>query len=242
MDWIDPHLRKVLYSAVVAVVSICGQFTTVLMATKTSTATPGKPKAQWNVAETNALLAHLLKNISKAGDSRNFKSSIFTLAATALVTANLLTASPPKTNKCCRNKWNLLKGTYREIQNYRNISGAHWDNVKGAGIEREAALEVFNSYIGSSTTHSSLRQFANNGWIFYDKVAEILPHGTGAQGSHAFHPAAAAAPVLVDDDPGPRPGAQNIITAAVATVAASTNLLAATIETPCNTNFTPPIF
>ncbi|KAG0693197.1 hypothetical protein DFH29DRAFT_1007554 [Suillus ampliporus] len=97
MDWIDPHLRKLIYSSVVAAVSICGQFTTVLMATEPSTttasATPGVPKAQWNVPETNALLAHLLKNISEAGDGANFKGSTWTSAATALATAVTLSVA-----------------------------------------------------------------------------------------------------------------------------------------------------
>ncbi|KAG1887711.1 hypothetical protein F4604DRAFT_1674887 [Suillus subluteus] len=151
MDWLDPHLCKLVYSSVIAVVSICGQFTTVIMATEPNTATvvPAEPKAQWNVAETNALLDHLLSNKSEVGDG-GFKPSTFTSAATALARANLLTAGPPKTNKRCRSKWNMLRGIYREIQNYRNISGAHWDNTKGAGIEGRTALEVFNNYVTSS--------------------------------------------------------------------------------------------
>jgi hypothetical protein len=108
MDFIDPHLRKLIYSSVVAVITICGHFTTVLMATDTTAANSGEAKAQWNVAETNALLAHLLQNISEAGDGRNFKTSTFTSAAAALSSANLLTAGPPKTNRRCRNKWNSV--------------------------------------------------------------------------------------------------------------------------------------
>ncbi|KAG1854570.1 hypothetical protein F4604DRAFT_1685943 [Suillus subluteus] len=150
MDWLDPHLRKLVYSSVVAVVSICGQFTTVIMATgpNTTTVVPAEPKVQWNVAETNALLDHLLSNKSEVGDG-GFKPSTFTSAATALARANLLTAGPPKTNKRCRSKWNTLRGIYREIQNYRNVSGAHWDNTKGAGIKGRTALEVFNNYVTS---------------------------------------------------------------------------------------------
>ncbi|KAG2363041.1 hypothetical protein BDR07DRAFT_1609111 [Suillus spraguei] len=97
MDWINPHLHKVIYSSVITAISICGQFITVLMATEPSTTTPGEAKAQWNTAETNALLAHLLNNISKAGDGRNFKTSTFTSAENALAAADILTAGPPKT-------------------------------------------------------------------------------------------------------------------------------------------------
>ncbi|KAG2354030.1 hypothetical protein BDR07DRAFT_1614513 [Suillus spraguei] len=190
------------------------------MATEPSTTTPGEAKAQWNTAETNALLTHLLNNISEAGDGRNFKTSTFTSAANALAAADILTAGPPKTR-------------------------AHWDNVKGTGIEGVAALEA---------SHSSLQQFANSGWVFYDKVAEILLHGTSAQGSYAFHPAAATAPVLVDD--GPEPGAQDIITAAVTTsitsaasssmnppaASSNTDPPAATFTSPCLPAVPPSTF
>ncbi|KAG1841761.1 hypothetical protein F4604DRAFT_1939285 [Suillus subluteus] len=129
MDWLDPHLCKLVYSLVVAVVSICGQFTTVIMATEPNTATvvPAEPKAQWNVAETHALLDHLVSHKSEIGDG-GFKPSTFTSAATALAGANLL--------------------IYQEIQNYHNVSGAHWDNTKGAGIERRTALEGSINRIG----------------------------------------------------------------------------------------------
>ncbi|KAG2358145.1 hypothetical protein BDR07DRAFT_1489822 [Suillus spraguei] len=213
------------------------------MATEPSTtsAALGKPKAQWNVAETNALLNHLLTNISEAGDGGNYKAATFTAAAAALAKANILTSGPLKMSKHCKNKWNSLKATYQEIQNYHSVSRAHCDSVNGAGIHGAAAMEVFNSYVGSSTSWSALWQFANVGWIFYDKVAELLLHSTGAQGSHTFHAAAAAAPVLID----PGPGAQDIIATAVTTFIASTaslstNTLGATIETACNTNFTFP--
>jgi hypothetical protein len=56
-----------------------------------------------------------------------------------------------------------------------------------------------------------LRQFSNSGWIFYDKLAEILPSGTGAQGNNAFTPGVAAAPVLPEDV---EPEVEDIITAA----------------------------
>ncbi|KAG1884254.1 hypothetical protein F4604DRAFT_1919370 [Suillus subluteus] len=225
MDWLDPHLRKLVYSSVVAVVSICGQFTTVIMATKPNTTT---------------VVQLSQNNKSEVGDG-GFKPSTFTSAATALARVNLLTAGPPKTNKHCRSKWNTLRGIYREIQNYRNVSGAHWDNTKGAGIEGRTALEVFNNYVTSSTSHTSMRPFANSGWIYYDKLAEIFPNGTGAQGTHAFHPAAAAVPVLADNDVGP--GAEHIITAAAAATiiasaaSASTDPVAATMELPRNTDF-----
>ncbi|KAG2354452.1 hypothetical protein BDR07DRAFT_1382248 [Suillus spraguei] len=209
------------------------------MATDTTAANSGEAKVQWNVAETNALLAHLLQNISEAGDGRNFKTSTFTSAAAALSSANLLTASPPKTNRCCRKKWNSFKGIYREIQNYRNVSGAHWDNVHGAGINGEAAREIFNNYVSSSTSHSSLRQFSNSGWIFYDMLAQILPSGTGTQGNNVFTPAIAAAPVLPEDV---EPEVEDVVAATTTVIVSAACSSAHPVTTESVINFTALVF
>ena len=40
-----------------------------------------------------------------------------------------------------------MKGFYNVIKDYRNQSGVHWDNEKGANIEGEAAATVWMSYI-----------------------------------------------------------------------------------------------
>ncbi|KAG2358978.1 hypothetical protein BDR07DRAFT_1488798 [Suillus spraguei] len=198
------------------------------MATDTTAVNSGEAKAQWNVAETNALLAHLLQNISEARDGRNFKTSTFTSAAATLLSANLLTAGPPKTNRCCRNKWN---------SNYHNVSGAHWDNVHGAGINGEAAREVFNNYVSSSTSRSSLQQFSNSGWIFYDMLAQILPSGTGAQGNNAFTPAVAAAPVLPEDV---EPEVEDVVAAAATVIVSAECSSAHPVTTKSAINFTAP--
>jgi hypothetical protein len=46
MDLIDPHFQKLIYSSVVTVITICGHFTTVLMATDTTAASSGEAKVQ----------------------------------------------------------------------------------------------------------------------------------------------------------------------------------------------------
>ncbi|KAG1738753.1 hypothetical protein EDB19DRAFT_1909155 [Suillus lakei] len=189
MECLNPHLRQLVYSSVVAVVSICGQFTTVLMATEV----PSEPKAQWNAQETDALLAHLFSNLSEAGDGNNFKAVTYTSAVATLAAANLLTAGPPKTAKCCKTKWMSLRQMFGNIENYRSLSGVHWDSERGAGIEGEAAWAVWNAYIQLS--------YHNAGWPFYSQVQAILPHGHGAQGHHAFHPAVAAPAPLVNNEP-----------------------------------------
>ncbi|KAG1719482.1 hypothetical protein EDB19DRAFT_1971916 [Suillus lakei] len=162
---------------------------------------PSEPKAQWNAQETDALLAHLFSNLSEAGDGNNFKAATYTSAAATLAAANLLTAGPPKTAKRCKTKWMLLRQMFGNIENYRSLSGVHWDSERGAGIEGEAAWAVWNAYIQSSQSCGSIRQYHNAGWPFYSQVQAILPHGHGAQGHHAFHPAVAAPAPLVNNEP-----------------------------------------
>ncbi|OJA17726.1 hypothetical protein AZE42_04797 [Rhizopogon vesiculosus] len=68
---LDPQLCKLIYASVVSVVSICGQFTTVLMATDGS---PSEPKARWNAKETET---HLLEHVSEIEDGGIFQSSTY---------------------------------------------------------------------------------------------------------------------------------------------------------------------
>jgi hypothetical protein len=39
-----------------------------------------------------------------------------------------------------------IKRLYTAIEDYRNQSGFHWDNVRGAGIEGDAAASVWTTY------------------------------------------------------------------------------------------------
>ncbi|KAG1843751.1 hypothetical protein F4604DRAFT_1525893, partial [Suillus subluteus] len=148
-----------------------------LMATETS-----EPKAQWNARETDLLLAVLLSKVSEAGNGNGFKPTTFNAVATALDQADLLTAGPPKTAKCCKTKW--LLQMYGHIETYHGLSGVHWDNERGAGIEGEAAWAVWNSYVQSSIStltyityqaRNLMRQYHNTGWPFYSQVQAILP-------------------------------------------------------------------
>ncbi|KAG1841958.1 hypothetical protein F4604DRAFT_1939105 [Suillus subluteus] len=157
------------------------------MATETS-----EPKAQWNARETDLLLAVLLSKVSEAGNGNGFKPTTFNAVATALDQADLLTAGPPKTAKCCKTKLLLLKQMYGHIETYHGLSGVHWDNERGAGIEGEAAW---------AQARNSMRQYHNTGWPFYSQVQAILPNGRGAQGHHAFHAALATAAPLVNNPP-----------------------------------------
>lgn len=82
-----------------------------------------------------------------------------------------------------------------------------------------------------------MRQFSNSGWIFYDKLAEILPSGTGAQGNNAFTPGVAAAPVLPEDV---EPEVEDIITAAASVIVSAACSSVHPVTTEPVINFTAP--
>ncbi|KAG1850756.1 hypothetical protein C8R48DRAFT_676666 [Suillus tomentosus] len=93
---------------------------------------------------------------------------------------------------CCLNKM------YGNIKAYRGLSGVHWDNERGAGIEGEERLHgLCGIHFSNQQCHGTMHQYHNTGWAFYSQVQAILPNGHGAQGHHVFHPASAAASPLV---------------------------------------------
>ncbi|KAG2098240.1 uncharacterized protein F5147DRAFT_656129 [Suillus discolor] len=69
----------------------------------------------------------------KIADTGNFKDARYSGASEAI--AEYLQHGPHKT------------GTYYDSQKYCQLSGVHWDNVRGANIEGEAATIVWNEYI-----------------------------------------------------------------------------------------------
>lgn len=48
-----------------------------------------------------------------------------------------------------------IKQTYTAIETYRNQSGAHWDNDRGANIVGDAADMVWMTYVKSKVRHCS---------------------------------------------------------------------------------------
>ncbi|KAG2349194.1 hypothetical protein BDR05DRAFT_857996, partial [Suillus weaverae] len=59
--------------------------------------------AIWNDAETDALVTYLHSQRSKIGDGRNFRSQVYSEAATTI--AKHRTLGPTKTMSHCKNKW-----------------------------------------------------------------------------------------------------------------------------------------
>ncbi|KAG0701380.1 hypothetical protein DFH29DRAFT_806325 [Suillus ampliporus] len=104
-------------------------------------------KASWNDAETDALLEYLISCRSKLA-GMTFKTDRFNEAAAHLHTKKLKTHGPTKTGAHCKNKWNLLKSGYNQINKYLQKSGVHWDPVVGANIQGTAAEEAWSDYVG----------------------------------------------------------------------------------------------
>ncbi|KAG2365329.1 hypothetical protein BDR07DRAFT_1481453 [Suillus spraguei] len=104
-------------------------------------------KAHWQDIEVDVLLHHLIENQAVSGDGGNFTMSTFNNAAAAInADAAIHTIGPQKTGKMFKTKWTSLKKIFNQIEIYRNVSGFHWDNERGAGIEGTTAA-VFGTHI-----------------------------------------------------------------------------------------------
>jgi hypothetical protein len=55
-----------------------------------------------------------------------------------------------------------LKMTYKTIEAYTRVSGAHWDNVNGANIQGTAATAVFNSYVTQKVRSYLIKYYLTN--------------------------------------------------------------------------------
>ncbi|KAG1800466.1 uncharacterized protein HD556DRAFT_1230709 [Suillus plorans] len=111
-------------------------------------------KAHWQDAEVDVLLHHLIENRASGGDGGNSSMPTYNSAAAAINTdGTIQTIGPPKTGKMVKTKWTSLKKTFNQIEVYRNVSGFHWDNVRGAGIEGTAAASVWDTYVAAKVCH-----------------------------------------------------------------------------------------
>ncbi|KAG1878521.1 hypothetical protein C8R48DRAFT_768082 [Suillus tomentosus] len=98
--------------------------------------------------------------------------------------------------------------TYSTIQKYRQLSGVHWDNVRGADIEGEAETAVWNEYI-SRKGNSGMYSFHVSGWRHYEQIDSIIPQGSGMRGCTGYQPHTALPPPLRSDSSTDVPAAEN---------------------------------
>ncbi|KAG1842825.1 hypothetical protein C8R48DRAFT_765561, partial [Suillus tomentosus] len=174
---ISSYQRRQIVSTVAAII-LCTQFQLYMMTQKGES----KPKAQWCEEEVDAFLVYLQSQVSKIAGT-TFKDETFHEAAKKLV--GLQKQGPDK---------DMLKQIYNAIERYRNNrSGCHWDNVNGASIQGEAAELQWNQFITANNSNKVMKPFKNNGWRHWQKMSEILPNGSGAQGASAYNPASLAA-------------------------------------------------
>ncbi|KAG1805935.1 uncharacterized protein BJ212DRAFT_1486077 [Suillus subaureus] len=148
------------------------------------------PKAHWNDAEVDEYLKYLITQKSKiAGTS--FKDDIY--YESAIKIAGLRTLGPPKTGPHCKMKWQSLKQTHNTIERYQNSrSGCHWDNENGTNIQEEAAETQWQQFINASPSNKTMKPFKNAGWRFWLQMLEIMPNGSGTEGTATYNLASLA--------------------------------------------------
>ncbi|KAG1846365.1 hypothetical protein C8R48DRAFT_730233, partial [Suillus tomentosus] len=116
--------------------------------------TDNSSKAHWQDSEVDVLLRHLVENRAAGGDGGNFSMPTYNSAAAAINADQAIqTIGPLKTGKMAKTKWTSLKKTFNQIEIYRGVSGFHWDNVRGAGIEGVAAASVWDAYVAPKVCH-----------------------------------------------------------------------------------------
>ncbi|KAG2076116.1 hypothetical protein BDR04DRAFT_1149842 [Suillus decipiens] len=108
------------------------------MAQPEITSQANNAKAHWQDIEVDVLLHYLIENRAVGGDGGNFTMSTFNVAAAAInADTAIQTIGPQKT----------AQKIFNQIEIYCNISGSHWDNEQGAGIEGTAAASVWDTYV-----------------------------------------------------------------------------------------------
>ncbi|KAI5991978.1 hypothetical protein EDC04DRAFT_2613770 [Pisolithus marmoratus] len=145
-----------------------------------------QPRESWRPEEVETLIHFLHEHQSEVGDGGNFKKSTYAAAA-AHINKTHLTAGQLKTQDAVKNKWSsYVQKTYFEIKSYQGCTGAHWDGVKGAGIEGRDAAQVFDDYVKH---HPLLCPFKSSCWEFHELLQDIIPNGA-VHGKNSFAPAA----------------------------------------------------
>jgi len=113
MDLATLARRRQLWAQTVVIVTLCAQYTTLLMASSTDNS-----KAQWDEEEIVALLDYLLDHKSAIGEAGSFKMPTYKAAADSI--SGLLVNGPPKTGKMCKTKWRTVSQVYMQ---FRSLHG-----------------------------------------------------------------------------------------------------------------------
>ena len=95
--------RHCIRAFTAAITSLISRIVVLLMATPAPPAEA--PRADWNDAETIALIAYVTAHRSE-GDGTNFKMQTYNAAAEDM--APFWTSGPAKTGKMCKSKWSSV--------------------------------------------------------------------------------------------------------------------------------------
>ncbi|KAI6021278.1 hypothetical protein EDC04DRAFT_2901250 [Pisolithus marmoratus] len=178
-DPLEPHLP-----IIAALATIIGQSCLELITEEMSS---DSTRAQWTDVEKSALISFLIeqKCTGKMGNGA-FKPA--TLNAAAAHLAQLFPNQRGQTNEDCSSHTIQLKGVLRDINQWCNMSGVHWDNIHGANIAAATReeKEVFRSWLQSRPTNS-MHHFEGSGWSHLEAMEELFPNDQ-ACGSQAYHP------------------------------------------------------
>ncbi|KAG2067982.1 hypothetical protein BDR04DRAFT_1158481 [Suillus decipiens] len=160
-------------------------------------------KAHWQDIKVDVLLHYLIENQAASGDGENLTMSTFNAAAAAINTDTAIqTIGPQKTGKMVKMKWTLLKKIFNQIEIYCNVSGFHWDNEQGAGIEGTAAASVWDTHVDPKKSHIAICPFCNKEWPPYDNMQMILGDNSSIHRRSSLHPGTRgyAPSVITTDD------------------------------------------
>ncbi|KAF9237859.1 hypothetical protein BU15DRAFT_34672, partial [Melanogaster broomeanus] len=129
--------------------------------------------AKWTPVEVTALVNYLHEHRAECGEAGNFKEITYNAAATAV--GHLYNGGGGvKTGKMVATKWAALKAIYNAIEVYRNRSGVHWDNERGADIQGADAAQVWKDHVVQKG-NAAIKPFRNGGWEHYEKIHDIFP-------------------------------------------------------------------
>ena len=163
MDKTEPHFQhqQHILNCALAVVTVYAQLVVLLMATLAPT-----EKADWNEVETTAFVEYLWEHKAEGGDGGGFKDVTF--GGASMHIANLLSAGPVKTPKCCKMKWTSvchwsvncpdtnfmsyvqLKAIFCAIISFKeNTLGMHWDDKNSANKSGDVSSSMFDNYVNS---------------------------------------------------------------------------------------------
>ncbi|KAG9312344.1 hypothetical protein JVU11DRAFT_7661 [Chiua virens] len=133
------------------------------------------------------MVAYLHEHRLEGAQGGKFKQSTFNAAAVHI--QPLLVSSKAKDGSSIKTKFSQLRATYSLIASWRNMSGVHWDNKRGANIEGAAA----------HTNHGPFKDFANGGWVYLEMMEDIMVGGV-ATGAYAFQGGAVQPQVTEPDE------------------------------------------